>query len=181
MELEYTLSNKDSFTSVLFATSQSPITRKRRIREKYIYPAVYLIMLSILFHMNDFPAGILITIISTSLWISFYPFISRYAIRRKYFRNSGKQTNSNIKTKVKIKADKEYFTVTDESGESKITITDIDKIIEIKNYFFIRINSKAHLIIPKDQFKEGALDVFIKKIQKLSKADITVMLNWKWS
>jgi hypothetical protein len=180
MEIEYALTYEDSFTSILFATSQSPITGKRRTREQYIYPAVYLIMLSILFHMNDFLIGILIAVVLTSLWISFYPYISRFAIRRKYFRNSGKHKNSDIKTKVKLKADKEHLTVTDESGESKITITDIDKIIEIKNYFFLRINAKAHLIIPKNQFKESTLDVFIKKIQKLSKADITKMPDWKW-
>lgn len=181
MELEYNLSYEDSFTGVLFATSQSPITGKRKFREQYIYPAVYLIMLSILFHMNDSLKGILITIILTSLWISFYPYISRFAIRRKYFRNSGSHKNSDIKTKVKLKADKEHFIVSDESGESKIGITDIDKIIETGNYFFIRISSKAHLIIPKNQFKESTLEVFIKKLQKLSKAEIALMPDWKWS
>lgn len=179
MELEYNLSNEDSFINVLFASSQSLKIKKKKRREQYIYPAVYLTMLGILFYINNSPKGILITIILTSIWISLYPYLSRYSIRKKYFKNIGKEQSSDIK--IKIKVDKDHFLVSDETGESRIKTTEIDKIIEIKNYFFIRINSTVHLIIPKNQFKDGILDQFIKKVQKWSKNDITEMPDWKWS
>ncbi len=181
MELEYTLSNEDSFTSALFVTSQSPVIKKRRRREQYIYPFVYLIMLGILFYINNSMKGILITMILTSLWVSLYPYLSKYAIRRKYFRNLKKQKNSDVKSNVKIKADKASLTVTNEAGQTKINMAEIDRIIEITNYFFIRINSKGHLVLPKAQFKTGELDAFIKKIQKSSNTDISQMMDWKWS
>lgn len=181
MEIEYNLSIEDTFTSALFVTSQSPVVKKRRRREQYIYPAVYLALLGTLFYINNSLKGILITIIITSLWISFYPYLSKFAIKRKFFKNSGKRTKTGIQTTVKLKTGKEDLTLSDPSGESKISASEIDKIIEIKNYFLIRMNSNAHLIIPKNQLNADTLDSFINQIRKLTKADIINMTDWKWS
>jgi len=176
MELEFSLSKEDILTGALFLVSQTSITKKRKFREQYIYPVIYCIMMGVLFYINNFFNGIIISVLMTILWMSLYPFLLKFLIRK----NINKQKKNTEKARVTIKITNDYLDVVDQSGESKIKMPDINRIIEIKDYFLIGIKQTGHLTIPKNQIDTIILNAFIKKISELSNIELTDMMNWKW-
>ena len=65
----------------------------------------------------------------------------------------------------------------DFAAESKINNTEIKELIEIKNYFFIKLASGLSFIVPKHAIQNR--DEFIKKMSDLGAAYVNDLV-WKW-
>ncbi|GET23325.1 YcxB family protein [Prolixibacter denitrificans] len=150
MEIEYTLSRTDYIEFQLFAATKSETIRKSRRKARSRLPIIYLILGTILLVLADKVFSILFYLIGV-LWYLLYPTLSK----KRYLRYYEKYADENFKNrfdtliKVSFPDDQELIETVDLEGESKFKTSQIEKIFEINRFFYIKMKSGSHLIIPK--------------------------------
>ncbi len=107
----------------------------------------------------------------------FYPkyFIWRY---KKYYTAFIKENYANRFGQSEIlEVMNDCILSKDSTGEGKIFLTEIERIDETKNHFFLKITSGLSLIIPKNQLEQ--LNKFKTKLQEIG-LTINDETNWVW-
>ena len=69
----------------------------------------------------------------------------------------------------------------DYTGESRIYLSEIEALIEINDYFFLKCNSGDTLIIPKNRITSSEpIDLYLIDLSTRLKIIHDIDLNWKW-
>lgn len=178
MKLEYILNFSDFLEYQLYASSKSELHQKKRKKIRIIVPIIYialgLLMLFIKFTYQPIAIfGIAI------LWYLLYPVYSKWKYK-KHFENHIKENYKNrIGKKVSLNFEKgvDFTEIFDSGTQTKIKNSEFDKLIEIKEHYFLRLKSELSLIIPKreiadqEKFKKLFSDINLEYVNEL---------NWKW-
>ncbi len=178
MKIEYTLTEEDILEYQLYITSKSESIRKKRLISKFAVPALYVLLSIFFFFYDNNQNAILICVFLGALWLLIYPFYSKYKYKRSYLNH--------IKSKYIDKLDhvdalklgnNNYFYIVEQGKEGKIKTSDADKLIELKNHFFLQMKKGGAIIIPKtyilntENFKKIITDLNIHYVDDT---------NWKW-
>jgi len=169
MEIEFSLSRADYIDFQLFAATKSETTRKNRKKGRNRLPIIYLILGTILLTHPDKAYAIIFYVIGV-LWYLLFPVFAK----KRYARHYEKYVDENFKNrfdtniKVKFADDHETIEATDFEGESKFKTSEIERIIEIKRFIYIKMNSGSHLILPK--YKIDDVDKLKDELEKISKS-----------
>lgn len=78
---------------------------------------------------------------------------------------------------VSISFEEEYIITEDESGKTEVKIVQVEKVIEIDEYYFIRLKSNMTFIIPKRVIEDKMK--FNAYFEKHS-INWDYQLNWQW-
>lgn len=150
MELEFTLSRLDYLEFQLFASTKSETIKKNRKKARNRLPIIYLILGTILLTLSDKVFAIIFYLIGF-LWYLLYPILSK----KRYSKYYGKYVDENFKnrfnTLIKLRIEDNYETIetSDLEGETKLKISEIERVYEIKRFIYIKMKSGTYLIIPK--------------------------------
>lgn len=177
MEIGYTLDEDDFLQYQLYTSSKSKTIKRRRLIMWALIPVLYL-ALALYNYANKnellFPV---ILLIFTILWFIFYPIYSKFRYKKHY----KKYVQTNYKTRffkpVELNINSNYIEAKDFTGESKINISEIEYLVELKDQFLLHVSSNASIIIPKRDLQE--IDDFKNEFKKLN-IPIREELNWKW-
>jgi hypothetical protein len=69
----------------------------------------------------------------------------------------------------------------DITGEAKINLTQIENVTEIVDYFYLKMKSGGHIIIPKYKINNSSeVREKLKALCDKLSIDFITDLNWKW-
>ena len=97
-------------------------------------------------------------------------------MRRFYGKYIRENYSNKLNKTIEIIIEKDFIFVNDSTSESKIPVSEFEKLIEIGDAFFLRLKSGTSYIIPKSAVDAVA---FKSEISRLH-IPITEETNWKW-
>ncbi len=178
MKIEYTLAEEDILEYQLYITSKSEKIRKKRLLSIFAVPILY-ILLSIFFFFYDNNQSIILICVSLgALWILIYPLYSKWKYKRSYLKHIKKKYKDKLDHVDALKlGNNTYFYVVEQGIEGKVKTSDADKLIELKDHFFLQMKKGGAIIIPKnyvlntETFKQKVMDLNIEYLNETS---------WRW-
>lgn len=177
MKLEYSLNNDDFLEYQLYEASKSKRIKNNRFKTKITFPIIYLILGVFSLIINDRLLFPIIMFLLAALWFLLYPIRSKKR-HIKHYKNHIKETYKNrINRNIELEFNKDHVYVKDSGSESKIDTSEIKSLIELKNHFFLKLNTDMSLVIPKRVINN--LNNFKEKMSEL-KIPLIDELNWEF-
>ena len=179
MEIEFTLSRADYIECQLFAITKSEIIKKNRKTARIRLPVIYLILGTILLLLADLVYAIIFYLLGV-LWYLLYPTLTKKRYARHYEKYVDENFKNRFDTLIKVRFLDDYETIetVDFEGESKFKTSEIEKIIEIKRFIYIKMKSGSHFIIPKYKIENvKQLREELRMISKSKNFEIETDLN----
>lgn len=176
MKLEYILEEKDFLNYHLFTMSENRQAKKMMTTSKLV-----LIGLLLFLGVNSYNKGnvefTFIYIILAILVLFFFNKLYKARLK-KHFSKIVKNTYSNrIGEKETMELNSEFIITEDKTGEGKTKISEIEKIDETLNNFFIKLSNGSSFIISKKGIENTEP---IKKEWKELNIPIHENMSWKW-
>jgi YcxB-like protein len=176
MTLEYKIDEQDFLDFQLFTASKSDRINKKK-RNGWILLTVGSIVVAFYFYLNqNNPMTIYFGLVAIATGV-FYPryFKWRY---KKHYKTFIKENYSKRFGQVEtLEINSDSILSKDKTGEGKINLSEIEKIDETANHFFLKISTGLTLLIPKKELK--SVDVLREKFKDIG---LTVQdeTNWTW-
>ncbi|NRD22506.1 YcxB family protein [Winogradskyella litoriviva] len=168
MKLQFKLSFYDFLEYQLYFSSKSEVQQKNRKKSRNIVPLIYIGLIIIALIINQYIIAVTF-FIAAILWYLFHPLYAKY----RYKKHFEKHINENYKNRINKEAtlnfikESNVLEATDEGTKTSIKVSEFDKLIELKNHFFLRLKSEMSFVIPKHaiedetEFKKLFLDLNI--------------------
>jgi hypothetical protein len=112
--------------------------------------------------------------------LAFYPTYSAWRYKRHYLRNIRENYKGRVGEPCLIEFGDDTIVASDKTSESKVNISEIEVINEIRDYYFIKMKSGVSLMIAKRKCDD------LPRIEAAIKALIArgiphhAMLDWRW-
>jgi len=177
MKLEYSLNENDYLQYQLYTASKSKLIKKNRFRSRLIAPLALILFGLYNYINNPDKIGFIIYLLFAILWFFIHPLYSKFLYKRQYKRSIKENYQESVNKVSELSFNPNYILTKDYINESKINTKELGKLIEIKNYFFLTLNDKLSLVIPKNSISD--IDSFKKIINEYNIEHLRE-LNWKW-
>ena len=180
MKLEYRLDKEDFLEYQLYAASKSSRIKDQRRKSVLIVHLLFL-SLGLIFYWEGEMFLMYCCIASLVISIIFYPIYLKNYYKRHY-KNFIEDTYKNRFGKTTtVSFNDAYIEANSDSGESKIKLTELEAIVEIQGYFYIKLKSGVTLIISKSKLESPHLvKEFLNKIAQNLQVSYLTDLDWKW-
>jgi hypothetical protein len=181
MTLTYSLSQDDYLNHQLFVASLSERVKMQRRRSRIMWSIGFL-SLTWLFYLNDNHVLAYYFLAASIFYIFFFQYYSRWYYKRHYKKFVNETYKNRFGKISNVIIDEEHIEDFDESGETKIPISQLENIYETTDYFFLKLKSGGHLIMPKKQIPN--LDLVKDELNAIAdrqKLRVIEMKNWKWT
>ena len=181
IKIQFALHKADFLMYQLFVASQSSKLKERRNRTKKIIPLLYLILGAIMYVPLEQPIfGAVFAIIAVG-WFFFWPIREKSIYLKYYGAYADEYYINRYGEQMELVFDAEYIYMKTNYSESKIILSHIERLDEIRDYFFIKLLSGASFILPKkkiadfEKIKEDLLAL-------LASLDVKYNcdLEWEW-
>jgi hypothetical protein len=180
MKLEYSLEKSDFVVFQLYTASKSELIKRKRFRIRIIFPIIYIVLGFISLLINNITLGAFFILIGT-IWYFFYPKYERNQYIKHYQRHIEANYHNRFGKSETIEFEDDAILSKDYTGESKLYLSEIEKINEIRGYFFLKFNSGVSLIIPKNGILSSEpLNKYLVDLSKRLKIKHDIDLNWQW-
>ena len=177
--MKYSLDSNDYLTFQLYTASQSKsIAGKRRLK-RIVFPISYLIFSIVFFNMDDYILTSIALIVAV-LWFVIYPFYSRRIYVRHYNKHIAEYNQQRISIPGETTIVDDSLIVVSDKAESKMALSELKGIIELRDHFLLQIDAGSAVILPKGKIDKTELDSFVEELEKsigLSRLDKT---DWVW-
>ncbi|MFV0472052.1 MAG: YcxB family protein [Paludibacteraceae bacterium] len=176
MTIEYKINEQDFIDFQLFTASKSDRINRKKKTERILLTIGSFIIALCFYLTHNTPMMIYFGLVAVVCGL-FYPkyFVWRY---KKYYKSHIKEYYSKrFGQTERIEINNDSVFLKDKIGEGKINLSEIDKIDETNDHFFLKVSTGVSLIIPKREIPNPYVvrDKF---------ADIGLRVNdetnWKW-
>jgi hypothetical protein len=180
MTIKFYIEKKDYLEFLLFSTSKKQLNIKFRKNIRALFSRLFIIFAFIFLLAQYYIVAITCLLIGT-IWYFFYP----PYIRKKYVQHFSNYIDENLKhnlgTPNTITFNNESIETIDEFSENKYWHKGIEEINEIKNYYFIKVQSNSSFIIPK-RFIDDHLEfqTYILYLAEKLNIKYNKELDWQW-
>ena len=171
------LSANDYLNHLLFTASKSKIVR-RRIYGSWIIIVAMPLVASISLY-REHRAASYYCLAASMIWAAFHPFYSKLRYKKHYQNTIEQNYKNSIGMNFSIEFQNGYLCMSDDTGESKTKVTELDEINETSDYVFIKMKSNQSVIIPKRQLRGFFMDE-LADVAKRTGINIKQDLKWKW-
>jgi hypothetical protein len=171
------LSANDYLNHQLFMASKSKIV-KRRIYGSWIIIVALPLGASILLY-REHQADSYYCLAAAIIWAVIHPFYSKWRYKKHYQNFIEQNYKNSIGMNFSIEFHDGYLSMSDDTGESKTKITELDEINEISDYVFIKMKINQSIIIPKRQLRGFFMDE-LANVANRTGIKIKQDLQWKW-
>ncbi len=179
MNFKYKLTMDDLITNQLYIASFSKNIKRKRLLSWLIVPVIYLI-LGIIFYFIDKKGLLAVFSVIAVLWIIFYPLYLKILYKNHYKKHIKENYSKINDYNISLTLIDDFIQLKDESGESKIRISEIDRINEISTHYFIKFKLNSVLTLPKQTIPEESLNSLIKILIEKHHIQLNRDLKWKW-
>lgn len=180
MRLTYTLSENDYLQYQLFIASKNERIKKERIKSWLIYSASLLLMSFVFYDIgNKFMTYFLL--VFGIIVLCFFPLYQKRYYKNHYQKFITETYKNRFGKAGNIYIAENHIEVNDITGEAKINLTEIENAIETSAYFYLKIKTGGHFIIPKKQLNEiENIGQELKKLCSKFSIDFVEDFNWRW-
>lgn len=176
MLFTFKIEQNDFLTFQLYTVSKSLNVLKTRQRGRFLTSIAGLLLAINLFVTGSYIAGVLMLAVAI-LTYSFYPRYHRWRLKNHFIKYSKKNYGSHFGQEESLETNKDFIISKNIAGEGKVKVSELDSLIELSDYFFLKMKNGSSIIIPK-RFLENSTD-FINEIGKYN-IPLTQELNWKY-
>lgn len=180
LSAQFKLYKEDFLAHDLFLATESNFGKKSRKQLRYLLSIFLSLFAGLMFYWSLFFQGIVYLLFALCCFI-FFP-VFQYKRHRKYFSNFVEDKYSNLFGKViEMNLDESYLYMKVLSSESKIAFDDMREIIEIKDYFTIKLKLGRTILIPKKQLENfEEIKAFVLLQTKKIGLPFREALDWSW-
>ncbi|MFK5983602.1 MAG: YcxB family protein [Flavobacteriaceae bacterium] len=148
MKFQYSLDENDFLINLLYRNSTSELQKKKLLRSRVLIPIIYILFATSFLYKQNYTTAIVFIIIG-ALWFVFYPIYSKRRTKNYYIKFIKENYTNRIGVLSILEFKPDYIFASDKGSESKINSSELEKLIEIQDYFFLDTYQKQSLIIPK--------------------------------
>ncbi|WP_375558886.1 YcxB family protein [Bernardetia sp. OM2101] len=179
MKIEYTLKEEDFLEYQLYTTSLSKAIHKKRLIARFAVPTMYILIGVFFYFYNNNQDAVVICVFLAALWLVFYPIYSKWKYKKSYLNHINKNYKDKLDHVDALKlGNNNYFYIKEQGKEGKIKTSDAEKLIELKNHFFLQMKKGGAIIIPKIYVLNT--ETFKQKIADLN-IDYLNETDWRWN
>ncbi len=180
MTLTYTLSEYDFLQHQLFIASKTQRTKNQRTKTWLIY-SVAMLLLSLMFYQSGNIFMTYYFLVFGIVFFCMFPFYQRWYYKNHYRKFVTDTYKNRFDRVVSVTISGEGIETSDFTGESKINLTELESTIETSEYFYVKMRTSGHLIIPKMKLSNiDSTRIELKDLCKELSIRFTNDLNWKW-
>jgi hypothetical protein len=180
MTLNYALSENDYLQHQLFVASKKDSIKKQRIKTWLLFSGASL-LLSFLFYQNGDKLMTWYFLIFGLIALCFFQLYQKWYYRRHYQKYVADIFKNRFGQTAVVKFTDCFIETSDTTGESKINLTELEKITETGDHFYLQIRTGGHLIIPKAKLDDlNAVRQELKRICEKLSIDFIEDLKWRW-
>lgn len=175
MRFEYDLSENDFLAFQLYSASKSAAIKKR-LKISRLILGLSAAAFAVFFFIAGQPWLGLYFVFMALLMAVFYPAYFKWFSKRQYRRYIQRNYADRIGIREKVTLTPKSIVAEDNIGEAKLGFSDIDRITETGDYFFVLIDGSA-LIIPKAKLED------VNQLRKELRArglKVEDETDWKW-
>ena len=176
MKISYKLQEQDYFMHLLYTASTSENIQKKK-RKGHLFLVIGFVIAACYFYLQENNMFAIYFGVVAIVFALFYPiyFKLRY---KKYYKKYVQENYSkhfNVTETIEISSDSIH--IQNKIGEGKVNLSEIEKVNEIQEYFFVELSTGNSLVIPKKELTE--IDELRMKFKEvgLKVVDDTA---WKW-
>ncbi len=176
MKLTLSFEERDYVQSYLYDWSYSPLRKKQRIRIVG-YALFSIIVFTLLIGSKDVVAGAVSFIMLGTYLIWYLKTGIKKSNTEHYQKYVTEKLSSVFGKDTHIEIHDDYIFNYDDTGEAKLYTTNIEELIETREYFYIRLKTSNKIIIPKRQVSNH--EQFLDKMNEIGfcpRKD----LEWEW-
>ncbi|MBK8807419.1 MAG: YcxB family protein [Bacteroidales bacterium] len=176
MKLEYKIIEQDFLDFQLFTASKSDRIKKKKTNSWILLTAGSIMVAFYFYFKENTIMTIYFGLVAVACGLYFPKYFKwRY---KKYFKIYIKENYSNRFGHVEtIEINNDSIFSKDKTGEGKINLSEIEKIDETDNHFFLKISTGLSLIIPKRELEKT--DELKSKFKDLG-LTLNNETNWMW-
>jgi len=178
MMLEFRLERDDYLTHQLFAASQSPRIRRKRMRNRLSIPILYGLIGLIFWLLRDIAFLVGFGVVAL-LWLVLYPLWSRRLYRRHYTAHIDEHYRERFGRTARVFLEDGALVTEDPGGRSEIHLDQVDRIALISTHAFVHLRSGVTLILPRQRLEPGSLDAFLTELTTRTGVE-REELDWRW-
>lgn len=180
MKYSHTLSKSDYLESQLYSISKSGRIKSQK-NLNYFLVVLAMFGFTFLFYKIDEIILMYTGVVYTVLVLIFYPILLKKRDYNNYSNFVNENYNYRFEKPINITFYETHFEVLDFTGETKIYLSIIKEIIEVKKCFYLKMKTGGNLIIPKSKLEnlENSQFFFISLSTSL-KINYIKDLDWKW-
>lgn len=176
MKIEYTLEQENLIEFHLFSISQNKTLTKNMRISKLMLAGLFAFFAINVYNSGNIKFAIILGVFMIFSLI-FYNKLYRHKVKTLYSKTIKQNYSKRIGKKQTIEFSFEELIVHDNMGESKTKISEIEKVDEIPNAYFIKLRNDTTLIIPKKDIEDINL---LKEKFRLLNFKIIENLSWRW-
>jgi c-di-AMP phosphodiesterase-like protein len=179
MRLYYRLYEEDYLQHQLYLASISKRVENKRKRN-YFWITVLFAVIAVLAVVLQNNVLAILSLITTVITIIFYPIYERKHYKKHYLEFIKENYSSKQDENSYIEFKEHELVIHNDHSETTMDYSKIDRIVEIKDYIFVRIGATS-LIIPNGRIEniDEVRDRLMTLAESQSKEYIK-NLNWKW-
>ena len=176
MKLEYILEEKDFIDYHLFSFSENKRTLKTMNISKFLLVGLFIYFSYDMYNNNQIRIAIILGILAIFILL-FYNKIYQSKLKKHFSKIVKDNYMKRIGEKETMEFTSDYIITEDKTGEGKTKISEIEKISETQNNFFIKLSNGSSFIVPKNGLKN--LEHIKNKWKELN-IPIFENLTWEW-
>ncbi|MEZ4805591.1 MAG: YcxB family protein [Bacteroidia bacterium] len=180
MKLKYSLDEEDFLIHQLYMASKSERIQKKRMRNKWIVPAIYFVFGLFLLKDSMNTLGSLF-ILFAIFWVFLFPVWERKHYRKHYLDFIQDNYSERVgKTNTLEFTDESILSQTGNS-DSKVGLSEIKGIIELRECIFVHLKNSSSYIIPKESLTNvDEVKHYLEDLSKNLLIKYTKELDWEW-
>ena len=165
MKIEYKLTEKDLLAHYMHFSdnSSSQIAQKRVIR--ILVPIAY-IVLGWVFFAIGIPTITIFFFVAAALWYFLWPLYYRWREKNIYKKHIAKKVGGSIEHPLVTETKDNHLFVESNLTGSKYKYSQVDKIIQGKNYTYIYLGKDSAVTLPHSTIGKVTVDVFVSDVKK---------------
>jgi hypothetical protein len=180
LEVNYQLNETDYHTQLMYVVSKSEAFAQTIKKVRRLLTIALILFAIIAFNSGSIGQTFYFIALGILSFI-FAPKFTKWSYKKNLLKQVQKYYSERLSMPTKVILTENSFEISDNNGEATIQATEIEKIIEIENYIYIRLKEGTSIIIPKKQI--DAIEDLIFNLRKLAidnEIEWEEELNWKW-
>jgi YcxB-like protein len=176
MKFEFKIEEQDFLDYQLFNASTSESISKKKRNGWVLLTLGFSILAIYLFYRENVPLAITYGLFALTIGF-LYPKYFKWRYKKHYKTFIKENYSERFGQNTFLEINDEYVVSKDKIGEGKINLSEIKKVDETINHFFIKISTGFTLIIPKRELNN--IDEVRNEFVNLG-FEVINDLNWKW-
>jgi hypothetical protein len=159
----------------MYMASQSGVIVRRKKSVRYIFAIIYMLLGIYFSATNELILGAVFIFLGI-IWFVFFPSLNKTSSSKFYRKYILENYKNKLGRQITLVTEPEYIFASDGHSESKVPASEFEKLIEIRDAFYLKLKSASSFIVPKAMVDPAA---FKSEIAKLG-IPLHEETGWAW-